>query len=204
MAIRINITHSGGGGSKNCFPLKSGSTTGLDGSTNRGTGVSRTILSFNNHFGNTNRFTDTLGGQSYANGIVLDWATWDEATGEVYFCTLSSIPAPSNDYAGLVTAVQSLTTGGFNDWEPMNQEELMEIPFYWGGNGYGTRWLPPWGATLNGLYILSCTDTQESLGINVWGVNSNALGIPVSSISKADVNSQYRMLGIRIGNISEL
>lgn len=28
----------------------------------------------------TNRFTDTLGGQSFANNIVLDWSTWNGST----------------------------------------------------------------------------------------------------------------------------
>jgi hypothetical protein len=60
---------------------KSGQTTsyrsGDDGDLESGRATSFTVLLANNPFGNTNRFTDTLGGQTYANNIVIDWSTYD-------------------------------------------------------------------------------------------------------------------------------
>ena len=40
-------------------------------------------LATNNPFGNTNRFTDELGGSTYANNIVIDWSTYDVTLGKV-------------------------------------------------------------------------------------------------------------------------
>jgi hypothetical protein len=65
---------------KGCKPIQSGQTTSYasndDGATQRGRLTSFSVLPYNNPFGNTNRFTDTLGGQTYANKIVMDWSTW--------------------------------------------------------------------------------------------------------------------------------
>lgn len=62
-------------------PYKTGQTTSYvsndDGDLQRGRGSDFTTLDFNNPFGNTNRFTDTLGGQTYANDLVLDWGSAD-------------------------------------------------------------------------------------------------------------------------------
>ena len=44
-----------------------------DGSSQIGRGNSFLTLEHNNGFGNNNRFTDTLGTQSYADDIVIDW-----------------------------------------------------------------------------------------------------------------------------------
>ena len=42
-------------------------------------------LASNNPFGNTNRFTDELGGSTYTNNWVIDWSTFDGATVLGYF-----------------------------------------------------------------------------------------------------------------------
>ena len=64
--------------------MKTGQTTsyrtGDDGDTEAGRATSFTVLASNNPFGNTNRFTDELGGQTYTNNIVIDWSTYDGAT----------------------------------------------------------------------------------------------------------------------------
>jgi hypothetical protein len=64
--------------------MKTGQTTsyrtGDDGDLEAGRSVSFTVLAENNPFGNTNRFTDELGTQTYTNNIVIDWSTYDGAT----------------------------------------------------------------------------------------------------------------------------
>jgi hypothetical protein len=64
--------------------MKTGQTTsyrtGDDGDIEAGRATSFSVLSANNPFGNTNRFTDTLGGTAYANNIVLDWSTYNGTT----------------------------------------------------------------------------------------------------------------------------
>jgi hypothetical protein len=61
--------------------MKSGQTvsyrTGDDGDFEAGRATSFTILASNNPFGNTNRFTDELGGQTYTKNIVIDWSTYN-------------------------------------------------------------------------------------------------------------------------------
>jgi len=61
--------------------MKTGQTTsyrtGDDGDIEAGRATSFTVLSENNPFGNTNRFTDELGGQTYTNNIVIDWSTFN-------------------------------------------------------------------------------------------------------------------------------
>ena len=64
--------------------MKTGQTTsyrtGDDGDLEAGRAISFTVLASNNPFGNTNRFTDELGGQTYTNNIVIDWSTYDGTT----------------------------------------------------------------------------------------------------------------------------
>jgi len=61
------------------MPLKTGQTTsyqtGDDAFLQEGRLTNFTTLDFNNVFGNTTRFTDELGGQTYTNKIVIDHAT---------------------------------------------------------------------------------------------------------------------------------
>jgi hypothetical protein len=64
--------------------MKTGQTvsyrTGDDGDLEAGRNVDFFTLAENNVFGNTNRFTDELGGQTYTNNIVIDWSTYNGAT----------------------------------------------------------------------------------------------------------------------------
>lgn len=64
--------------------MKTGQTTsyrtGDDGDIEAGRSVDFFTLAENNPFGNTNRFTDELGGQTYTNNIVIDWSTYDGST----------------------------------------------------------------------------------------------------------------------------
>lgn len=64
--------------------MKSGQTTsyrtGDDGDIEAGRATSFSVLASNNPFGNTNRFTDELGGQIYTNNIVIDWSTYNGST----------------------------------------------------------------------------------------------------------------------------
>jgi hypothetical protein len=64
--------------------MKTGQTTsyrtGDDGDLERGRNVSFTVLAENNPFGNTNRFTDELGTQTYTKNIVIDWSTYNGST----------------------------------------------------------------------------------------------------------------------------
>jgi hypothetical protein len=64
--------------------MKTGQTTsyrtGDDGDLEAGRATSFLVLASNNPFGNTNRFTDELGTQTYTNNIVIDWSTYNGST----------------------------------------------------------------------------------------------------------------------------
>lgn len=51
-----------------------------DGDIRAGRDNGFTVLLENNPFGNGDRFTDELGGQTYTNNIVIDWSTYDGST----------------------------------------------------------------------------------------------------------------------------
>ena len=107
--------------------MKTGQTTsyrtGDDGDIEAGRLTSFTVLSSNNPFGNTNRFTDTLGGQTYSNNIIVDWSTYDGSTVLAYY---------KGDISGRTWNAQidqylSSTLGGLTGWRVFNAYEAINI-----------------------------------------------------------------------------
>ena len=133
MSTRIDIKSSGGGGSTpvGATLTRTGSLTiyrtGDDADTrNEGRATDFFTLATNNPFGNTNRFTDELGGQTYANNIVIDWSTYDVTLGKVlgYYLGDTSYRTWDNyiDWA-LALSVGTFTTG----WRGWNTKELLNL-----------------------------------------------------------------------------
>lgn len=109
--------------------MKTGQTTsyrtGDDGDIEAGRATSFTVLAENNPFGNTNRFTDELGGQTYTNRIRIDWSTYDGSTVLGYYQLASPLLqtwAQAIDWAYLLT-VSTFTTG----WRLPNINEVMGL-----------------------------------------------------------------------------
>ena len=107
--------------------FKTGATalrTGDDGNLAFGRGVDFVTLDFNNGFGDTNRFTDSLGTQIYASDEVVDWSTWNQVaeTVLVYY----RVP---NSNANLTTqlAGQPYTKAGKSDWYICNYKQMNNI-----------------------------------------------------------------------------
>ena len=84
MSTRIEIKPAATPAPVGATLMKTGQTvsyrTGDDGDLEAGRATSFTVLASNNPFGNTNRFTDELGGTTYTNNIVIDWSTYDGST----------------------------------------------------------------------------------------------------------------------------
>jgi hypothetical protein len=95
-----------------------------DGQFQFGSGVDFFTLDFNNGFGNTNRFTDNLGTQIFANGIVIDWSTWN-----VGGATVRAYYNIANPAALLSTQLnnQPYTRASFAGWYVCNYKELVNI-----------------------------------------------------------------------------
>jgi hypothetical protein len=111
--------------------MKTGQTTsyrtGDDGDLEKGRGSDFFTLISNNPFGNTNRFTDTLGGTAYANNWVIDWSTATNTTVLGYYMTSTGLPNVNWN-----TAIDSAqgTFGGFSGCRLPNKRELENICNY--------------------------------------------------------------------------
>lgn len=109
--------------------LKTGQTvsyrTGDDGDLEAGRSTSFTVLAENNPFGNTNRFTDELGGQTYTNNIVIDWSTYDGSSVLGYRRTTNGVDVTWDNAidGALAVSIGSFTSG----WRLPNMKELQNI-----------------------------------------------------------------------------
>lgn len=105
-------------------PIKSGQTTsfrtGDDGDLEEGRLALFMTLDCNNGFGNTNRFTDELGTQTYTADIIVDWAT-----GLMWF--RSPTAAGSSSWNDAIDGALAAVTGGFSDWFLPNVQQLTDI-----------------------------------------------------------------------------
>lgn len=109
--------------------IKTGQTTsyrtGDDGDLEAGRNTSFTVLAENNPFGNTNRFTDELGTQTYTNNIVIDWSTYDGSTVLGWRRTDNGVNITWNNAidGALLVSIGIFTTG----WRLPNVTELLSI-----------------------------------------------------------------------------
>jgi hypothetical protein len=112
--------------------MKTGQTTsyrtGDDGNIQAGRATSFSVLAENNPFGNTNRFTDELGGQTYTNNIMIDWSTFDGSSVLGWARNTYNNNADWNTVidAALAYSVGTFTTG----WRLPNVNELLSIYNY--------------------------------------------------------------------------
>lgn len=106
--------------------LQTSYRTGDDKSIDAGREVDFFTLSTANGFGNTDRFTDTLGGQTYANDIVIDWAHRDYTANTVlsYYRVLR---VATNWDDAIDTALALSVTGFTSGWYLPNVIELFNL-----------------------------------------------------------------------------
>ena len=131
---KIVVNTSGGCVTLGAMPLQTGQTTSYatndDGDLQRGREVDFNTLPYNNGFGNTNRFTDELGGQTFTNKIIIDWSTWDGGTSvNGFMASIDSNTNGNNDWFGWMSG-QPYIGGGFGDWYVANANELLSVINY--------------------------------------------------------------------------
>lgn len=128
---------SASGGPVGATLMKTGQTTsyrtGDDGDLEAGRATSFLVLASNNPFGNTNRFTDVLGGSTYATAIVLDWSTYDGVSVLGYTRTFTGTNLTWNQAVdtGIATSVGTFTSG----WRLANINELQNLFNYGSASG---------------------------------------------------------------------
>lgn len=97
--------------------------TGDDGATQRGRLTNFLTLPSNNPFGNTNRFTNKTGGQTYTNSVAIDWTTYNGSTVLAYYWGDTTTRA----WATQLTQYTSSTIDGLTGWNLYNINEAMNI-----------------------------------------------------------------------------
>ena len=89
------------------------------------------VLPHNNPFGNTNRFTDVLGGQTYTNGVVLDWSTWNGVDGSTLIGYKKTLRANGINWSTAISEANALNFGGFaSGWHICNLREYYNLYNY--------------------------------------------------------------------------
>ena len=133
--------------------MKSGQTTsyrtGDDGDIEAGRLTSFTTLAENNPFGNTNRFTDELGGTTYTKNIVIDWSTYN-GTNVLGYYRIATVVA---DWNAAIDAAAALSIVGYTSgWRLPNKREMENICNY--GTAFILNYAP---FNLNTVIWLSTT-----------------------------------------------
>jgi hypothetical protein len=130
---KITVT-TGGGSCDSLKPTKTGQTISYaandDGDIEFGRDTDFFTLSWTNHFGNTNRFTDTTGAQTYANSVVIDWTSYDAVLGEVtgYLVSTQSFSTPIQNWNNwMINAPYSDINEEWNDFYVANFNQAASI-----------------------------------------------------------------------------
>ena len=179
--------------------IKTGQTTsyrtGDDGDLEAGRATSFSVLSANNPFGNTNRFTDELGGQTYTKNIVIDWSTYDGATALGYKRTATNVVTgwSASIDACLAISISPYTSGwrlaNVNEWNNILNRELSNpigyapftafIQLYTSHTSSSYKVVPTsfsWGVnTAGAINIKDKTETSSNLAVRTFTVTGTTL-----------------------------
>jgi hypothetical protein len=151
--------------------MKTGQTTsyrtGDDGDLEEGRATSFLVLASNNPFGNTNRFTDELGGQTYTNNIVIDWSTYDGSTvfGVRRTITIGTTWNQSIDGA-LLVSIGTFTTG----WRLPNIREFDNLVNY---STLRSLLYPPFNSIFSANETLWTSTTNPATTTNAFTFQNN-------------------------------
>ena len=171
--------------------MKTGQTTsyrtGDDGDTEAGRATSFTVLASNNPFGNTNRFTDELGGQTYTKNIVIDWSTYDNINVLGYKRTATNTTSGGWNNAVdtcLAISISPYTTGwrlaNVNEWNNIINRELTSPLNY-----------APFSAFIQTYSSHTSSSWKSAPSIYSWSVNTSG------AINIKDKNENSSNLAVR-------
>lgn len=140
----------------------------------------------------TNRFTDILGGQTYATPIMLDWDTWDGFTVLAYKRTATNV------FSGGITAscltCSNLSVGTFTSgWRIANRTEWQNVLNSDLANPLGYTAMSSFTFTFSSF---TGTPYKPVTSSYYWGVSS------VGSVYAKDRNETSSCLAVRTMNLS--
>ena len=153
------------------------------GDLQRGRLVDYSTLPYNNGFGNTYRFTDELGGQTFTNNIIIDWSTWDGGTDVLgfIFSHNAGFAGITQDWATWISG-QPYTAHTFTEWYVINAAEINNLfnyelsaslngyPFYQGATGDDRYYTSTTNASNTSLAFF-----KDRYNANLGGVNKATL-----------------------------
>ena len=178
MSSVITIKSSGASVGKTL--MKTGQTTSFstadDGATQRGRLTDFTTLASNNPFGNTNRFTNKTGGQTYTAGVALDWSTYDGSTVLAYYFS----DLNSRNFANSCTAFTGSTIDGLTGWYLWNIQEALNVMNFSLLGNYMLNYAP--FSTTRRYFLVSTSISASAMNLDMAGVAF------VSSGSKTNTN----------------
>jgi hypothetical protein len=151
--------------------MKTGQTTsyrtGDDGDLERGRSVDFFTLAENNVFGNTNRFTDELGGQTYTKNIVIDWSTYNGSTVLGFRRTITTSTTWNQAIDGaLLVSIAPFTSG----WRLPNIRELDNLVNY---STLRSMLYPPFDSIFSGNQTLWSSTTNPATTTNAFTFQNN-------------------------------
>jgi hypothetical protein len=194
----ITILDAVVGGSKGLMPIQTGQTTSYatndDGDLQRGRLTDFNTIPYNNPFGNTFRFTDELGGQTFTNNIVIDWSTWDGGSSVNGYCFSEYSSQTGTQIWDDWMLNSPYTCSTFGDWYLVNFQEmtsLLNMNETYGMDGYPFN-IP---ATSQNRMLTSTTHSVNTAQALFKSHNLNY----VSTAPKTNV---YRAMLVRIFTIS--
>ena len=161
-----------GGASVGATLMKTGQTTsyrtGDDGDLEAGRATDFYTLASNNPFGNTNRFTDELGGSTYTNNIVIDWSTYDGSTVLGWRRTTNggNINWDNSIDGALATSIGTFTTG----WRLPNFQEMSSL-YNAEDNTFANGAPAPWTSMYPSGYLWTSTTSFSSFNAIAFRVN---------------------------------
>ncbi len=173
--------------------IKTGQTisyrTGDDGDVEQGSLLSFVVLSAQNPYGNSNRFTDTLGGQTYANGIIVDWSRrlmWYNPS------------AGTANWNTAIDAAEASTQGGFTDWHIPNVQQIQSICNY--GNSGGVMNYTPFNISGASYWTSTTSPDTTTNAYRMLNTGATTAGHIVQSGKTTTNNYLY----CRIFSLSDL
>ena len=194
----FNSSGGGGGGATQIGDLleqtgqRVSYRTGDDGDLQAGRDVDFTTLKADKPFGNASRFTDELGGSTYANDIVIDWSTYDGSEVLGYYKQPVNATPLSNSWDNLIDACLALSIGTFTSgWRMSNVKESINIADYGSTNVFNYA---PFNLSTAYNYASSTTltnSTTQYLYMSLNGgrifsntkTNTNAVGLAVRNFT---------------------
>ena len=128
----------------------------------------------------TARFTDTLGGSTYTNNIVLDWSTWNGSTLlGLYKLDFNTATLVLENWNNAIDNALSLSVGGYSAWRIPNIKELVNIMSYNSSNVF--NYVPFNNTSLS--VVWSSTTAAESVSSALTRSNSTIITRPKTNTS---------------------